>query len=175
MNATIRIATSEDASALAEIGNITFTETWVNNYDAETLKNYLDTTYSREIIKEELQRNHIIYLMAVDGAIVTGFAKLNRKQGLGDWITDRCLEVCRIYVLKAYHDQKVGKLLMEKIIELAKEEKMESIVLGVWENNHRAVAFYKKWGFEMIGTHPFEIGDLVETDWVMRKSINYEL
>lgn len=175
MSSTIRKATPGDAAVLAEIGSVTFTETWVNNYDAITLKHYLDTTYSTEIIRDELQRKNIIYLMAFDGATVTGFAKLNLKQELGDWITDRCLEVCRLYVLKAYHDQKVGKLLMEKIIELAVKEKMESVVLGVWENNHRAVAFYRKWGFEKIGTHPFVIGDLVETDWVMRRTINYEL
>lgn len=171
MSNTIRIATPGDASALAEIGHVTFTETWVNNYDADTLKNYLDSTYSADIIREELQRDDIIYLITFDENTVTGFAKLSLSQELGSWITDRCLEIVRIYVLKAYHDRKVGKLLMEKIIELATEEKLESIVLGVWENNHRALAFYGKWGFEKIGTHPFVIGDLIETDWVMRKRL----
>ncbi|MBK6484233.1 MAG: GNAT family N-acetyltransferase [Chitinophagaceae bacterium] len=112
-----------------------------------------------------------LYIVAFDNEKMVGFAKLSLQQQLGDFITRQSLEICRLYVLKAYHDQKVGKLLMEATIELAKKEKMESVVLGVWEDNHRAVAFYKKWGFEKIGTHPFVMGDLIETDWVMEKKL----
>ena len=112
-----------------------------------------------------------LYIVAFDNEKMVGFAKLSHQQQLGDFITMQSLEICRLYVLKAYHDQKVGKLLMEATIELAKKEEMESVVLGVWEDNHRAVAFYKKWGFEKIGTHPFVMGDLIETDWVMEKKL----
>jgi ribosomal protein S18 acetylase RimI-like enzyme len=171
MNITLRNATIEDAAQLAENGDTTFRETWSKNYDAVTLNNYLDATYSFEVIRKELSDPMYLYIVAFDNEKMVGFAKLSRQQQLGDFITRQSLEICRLYVLKAYHDQKVGKLLMEATIELAKKEDMESVVLGVWEDNHRAVAFYKKWGFEKIGTHPFVMGDLIETDWVMEKKL----
>lgn len=169
MKITIERATIDSAADLAQVGVTTFTETWAANYTKEILSAYLHEKYDQSVITCELQNPDIIYHAAYDESKMIGFSKLSRKQDLGTWIKGNNLEVCRIYVLQAYHDKKVGKLLMEKSIEFAKEEGMDSVVLGVWEGNHRAIAFYKKWGFEMIGTHPFYMADLVETDWVMQK------
>ena len=174
MNIQIRKATAEDASELSAIGVKTFYDTWHPFSEPENLTTYIDTAYSVSAILKELKDPVITYFAAMDGECMVGFAKLSRMQELGDWITGRCLEVCRIYVLQEFHDRKVGKLLMEATIKLAEEEKMEYIVLGVWENNHRAVAFYKKWGFEVIGSHPFVMGTQVDTDWVMRREVKGE-
>lgn len=171
MNILIRKATVEDAAALRAIGVKTFFDTWHPFSTPENLQFYLDTAYSVDSLHQELENPAITYFVAMHDDQMVGFTKLSRNQELGDWITDRCLEVCRIYVLQEYHDQKVGKLLMEASIKLAEDENMESVVLGVWENNHRALAFYKKWGFEVIGSHPFVMGNQVDTDLVMRKKL----
>ena len=39
--------------------------------------------------------------------------------------------------------------------------------LGVWEFNYRAVDFYKQWGFALCGSHPFLLGDDLQTDILM--------
>lgn len=171
MNIQIRKATVEDAAALCVIGVKTFYDTWHPFSTPENLQLYLDTAYSLNSLRDELMNPTITYFVAMNDDEMVGFAKLTRQQELGDWITDKCIEVCRIYVLQEYHDKKVGKLLMEESIKLAEEEKMESVVLGVWENNHRALAFYKKWGFEVIGSHPFVLGSQVDTDLVMRRIV----
>lgn len=171
MTTTLRRATSDDAAILSHISYVTFEQTWDFFYTPEILKQYLEENYSEEAIRRELLDPDVMNFLAfVDGELA-GFMKLSRKQTLAYWITDRCIELCRIYVYKKFQDQKVGKLLMEKAIEVAKEEGMESIVLGVWENNHKAVKFYTGFGFEQIGTHPFIVGTQVDTDWVMRKRV----
>ncbi|MFI5135254.1 MAG: GNAT family N-acetyltransferase [Chitinophagales bacterium] len=171
MNISIRYGEVGDAINLSAFGIATFTETWEYLYKPEDFRQYLEESYSVEVIKKELEDPALTYFLAYADDELAGFAKLSRKQTLGDWITDHCLEVCKIYALKKFHDQKIGKALMEKTIELAEEEKMESLVLGVWENNHRAVNFYRKFGFEKIGEHPFLIGKQLDIDWVMKKKL----
>jgi ribosomal protein S18 acetylase RimI-like enzyme len=43
--------------------------------------------------------------------------------------------------------------------------------LGVWEHNTRALAFYRKWGFEVFGSHIFQLGEAQDTDLLMRKEL----
>jgi ribosomal protein S18 acetylase RimI-like enzyme len=43
--------------------------------------------------------------------------------------------------------------------------------LGVWEKNPRASAFYRKWGFEIVGAHTFRVGDDPQRDLVMYRDV----
>jgi ribosomal protein S18 acetylase RimI-like enzyme len=65
----------------------------------------------------------------------------------------------------------IGKALMLKCIEIAREKKSDVLWLGVWENNQRAIDFYTKWGFEKFSTHIFMLGDDPQTDWLMKKEL----
>ena len=133
------------------------------------MNKFLQQNYSVEQIAKDLADPLFIHFIAFIDEEAAGFVKLSRQQTLADWIHDRCIEICRIYVYKKFHDQKIGKLLMEKSIEAAEKENMDSLVLGVWENNHRAVNFYNRFGFERIGEHIFYVAEQADTDWVMRK------
>ncbi|PZQ78157.1 MAG: GNAT family N-acetyltransferase, partial [Flavobacterium johnsoniae] len=73
-----------------------------------------------------------------------------------------------IYVLKEFHGKKVGQLLYEKAIQIAKETKSDYVWLGVWEENHRALAFYKKNGFVEFDKHIFRLGNDEQTDIMMK-------
>lgn len=78
------------------------------------------------------------------------------------------LEIERIYVLKDYHGKKIGQKLYEKAIEIAKEKDAKYIWLGVWEENHRAINFYQKNGFEVFDKHIFVLGNDEQTDIMMK-------
>ncbi len=43
--------------------------------------------------------------------------------------------------------------------------------LGVWEHNQRAIAFYHRWGFAIVGTHTFQLGADLQTDFLMQRSL----
>ena len=47
----------------------------------------------------------------------------------------------------------VGSAIMETLIELAKEASLKNVELGVYADNERAIALYKRFGFEEIGRH----------------------
>ncbi len=78
------------------------------------------------------------------------------------------MEIERIYVLKGFLGQKVGQVLFEKTLEIAKAKNADYIWLGVWEENHRAISFYKKNGFSAFGKHLFKLGNDEQTDIMMK-------
>jgi ribosomal protein S18 acetylase RimI-like enzyme len=78
------------------------------------------------------------------------------------------LEIERIYVLKDFHGKSVGQMLYKKALEIAQMKKVSYVWLGVWEENPRAISFYKKNGFVEFDKHIFKLGDDEQTDIMMK-------
>ncbi len=64
-----------------------------------------------------------------------------------------------------------GQLLLEKALEIAAENHINYIWLGVWEKNPRAIRFYEKNGFIQFDTHIFMVGNDPQTDVMMKRSL----
>jgi len=98
------------------------------------------------------------------------------KLNFGDAQTEKQkgnnLEIHRIYVLQAFHGKKIGQLLLDEVLKIAKEMAVNSIWLGVWEENNRAIQFYTKNGFVEFDKHIFTLGDDVQTDLLMQLEMN---
>lgn len=56
-------------------------------------------------------------------------------------------------VRRKYWHIGVGSAIMEALIELAKEASLKNVELGVYADNERAIALYRRFGFEEIGRH----------------------
>jgi ribosomal protein S18 acetylase RimI-like enzyme len=61
---------------------------------------------------------------------------------------------------------------MQACIEQARMRGVEVLWLGVWERNEHAIGFYKRWGFELVGTHLFQLGQDLQTDYVMARRVS---
>jgi ribosomal protein S18 acetylase RimI-like enzyme len=61
---------------------------------------------------------------------------------------------------------------MLEIKRQAKSRGARTLWLGVWEHNARAIAFYRKHGFRQIGSHPFLLGQDLQTDLEMAVSLD---
>jgi hypothetical protein len=85
--------------------------------------------------------------------------------------SSKSLEIERIYVLKEYQGKKAGQLLYNKATEIASDKNVDFLWLGVWENNHRAINFYKKNGFVEFDKHIFTLGSDKQTDIMMKHNI----
>jgi ribosomal protein S18 acetylase RimI-like enzyme len=75
---------------------------------------------------------------------VIGYLKVNSGNAQTELKDKRALEIERIYILKEYQGKKVGQLLCETALQIAKQSQADYIWLGVWEENHKAMNFYKK-------------------------------
>lgn len=65
----------------------------------------------------------------------------------------------------------MGSILLNKAIDMASIRKKSYIWLGVWGKNGKAILFYKKNGFHVIGQHSFFMGEEEQTDFIMRKDL----
>jgi ribosomal protein S18 acetylase RimI-like enzyme len=63
----------------------------------------------------------------------------------------------RIYVLKEYFGMKLGYQLLQFNVAFTKKHQQSGMRLFTWIGNQRAIDFYLKAGFEIIGTHNFQV------------------
>ena len=82
------------------------------------------------------------------------------------------LEIERIYVKNKFQKLGLGKLLLNKAIEIAMESDKKKIWLGVWEKNENAIVFYKNMGFVQTSDHSFYMGDEEQIDLIMTKTLS---
>jgi diamine N-acetyltransferase len=169
---TTRLATLDDVDALVKVSVKTFKDTFAEANTKEDMKIYLAKAFSRDQIIKELNDPASTFLLALDRETIVGYAKLKEGEGRSELNGERGIEIERIYTLKEYLGKRVGKLLMQTCLNLAAERGYKMVWLGVWEYNARAIAFYEKWGFKKFGSHPFLLGNDLQTDLLMKKKLN---
>lgn len=150
------------------IGKKTFFETFAEKNTIENMQKYLEEGFTFEKLTSELlSPNYKFYFASFENKVI-GYLKLNFGQSQTELKDDKALEIERIYVLNEYHGKKVGQILYDKAIEIAKHKKADYIWLGVWEENPRAINFYKKNGFKEFDKHIFKLGEDEQTDIMMK-------
>jgi diamine N-acetyltransferase len=168
----IRRATVDDAAVLADLGARTFSETFAADNSEENMSAYLAEAFNLEQQTLELNDPNAVVLLAENGRVASGYSII-RVGHVPDEVTGPdAVELVRLYVTKDSWGTGVGPALMASSIREAQELGFRTVWLGVWENNHRAQAFYRKWGFEVVGTHVFQLGDDPQTDFLMQRPIS---
>lgn len=170
-NIDIKRVTATDIDQLQKIGRQTFYETFSVGNTEENMRRYLEEGFSVEKLTAELNEKHSEFYFALLNNTVIGYLKLNFGQSQTDIKDDMALEIERIYVLKEYHGKKVGQLLYNKAIQIARQRTIDYVWLGVWEKNSRAITFYKKNGFVEFDKHIFKLGDDEQTDILMKLTL----
>lgn len=164
----ISLVSFNELEQLRAISVQTFTETFAELNTEENMEKYLNENLSMEKLTQELNtRGSEFYFAKINNTIV-GYLKINEGQSQTELRTNQSLEIERIYVLKIYYGKNIGKLLFDKAVSLAKERHCKFIWLGVWEENKRAIAFYKKQGFIEFDKHIFKLGDDIQNDLLMK-------
>ena len=170
-NIITRRITLEDLEKLQEIGRQTFEETFSESNSAENMRNYLEEGFSKEKLTAELKNKDSEFYFATLKDEVIGYLKVNFGESQTELKDSKALEIERIYVSKEFHGKSVGQILYDKAIEIAKQKGSEYVWLGVWEENPRAISFYKKNGFVEFDKHIFRLGDDEQTDIMMKMKL----
>ncbi len=167
----LRRATVDDLGWLLPLAKRIFCETFEAHYQPDHFWGYVDRAYTEEGWRAELSNLENIYMAAWKEEEPTGYLKLAWDHVPEVLKGQHLLEVGKLYVDQRFHGQGIAQRLMDYALDHAQEQQFDGLWLGVWEHNHRAMGFYRKYGFEIVGTHPFEMGaGLIEDDYVMRKS-----
>ena len=171
-NFQIRPATIDDAETLSYIGAATFIESFTDEIDggamiahcrlqhaATTYANYLGAKLTSSWIAEHSETTAPV-----------GYA-LNCAPDLPIDLMAGDVELKRIYILSKCHGNGLADQLMTAAISHARSQNAPRLLLGTYEGNVRAIAFYRKHGFETVGTRKFTVGHKVFDDIIMAKPL----
>lgn len=164
---TLRFALPDDAAALAALAARTFRDTYAAFNTPENMAAHLATTFSPEQQRTEIEASDTIIIVAQHDETLIAYAHLVRAIVPPEVGDARALEILRFYVDRAWHGCGVAQRLMTKTILSAAERGAATVWLTVWNQNPRAIAFYRKAGFRNVGEYPFRLGNDVQTDILM--------
>jgi len=167
-NIEVRSVTPGDIHLLIDISRRTFSETFSKGNTEENIKEYLIKRFSNEQLTAEVTNTDSEFYFAGLGDDVVGYLKLNIGAAQTELKGGNALEIERIYVLNEFHGIKVGQLLFEIAVKRARELGVNYVWLGVWENNQKAISFYKKNGFVEFDKHIFKLGNDEQIDIMMK-------
>jgi ribosomal protein S18 acetylase RimI-like enzyme len=157
-----------DIEQLQIISRTTFSQTFTEHNNPEDMEAYLNKSFATEKLLGELNNPNSEFYFAQEGERVIGYLKVNTGDAQTEQKEANAFEIERIYVDAAFLGKKVGQLLFNKAIEISKAKKASYVWLGVWEENHRALAFYTKNGFVPFDKHIFKLGNDAQTDIMMK-------
>ncbi|MEL6484549.1 MAG: GNAT family N-acetyltransferase, partial [Bacteroidota bacterium] len=141
-------------------------------FDASgNLNTYLETTFNLNKIQHSLQKENNVYWIALVDDKPVGYAKLKLTSPSPFIETERVSQLQKIYVLQDFLSMKIGKRLQDALIDRARKTESEQLWLSVWDGNARAIRFYEKNDFEVVGNHQFTIGEQTFAFTAMSKKL----
>lgn len=167
--ALIRRATLDDAPTLAELGARTFSETFLADNHPDDIAAFLAATYGPSQQAAELADAANHFLVAEREGVPVGYAKLRRGPAPSCVKGAAPIQIDRLYVAREHLGRRVGEALMTRCLEEARVAAHQTVWLGVWERNTRALAFYRRWGFCVVGEHTFQLGSDRQNDLLMER------
>jgi ribosomal protein S18 acetylase RimI-like enzyme len=157
---------------LVAIGKKTYFDTFGSMNTEETMRRYLEEAFNPERIRQELKNPISQFYLLCENQKTVAYFKINFAPAQTDINDPESLELERIYVIKGFKGRGIGRLMIEKTEEIARNAGCRYIWLGVWEKNKSAIAFYERNGFIRFNEHVFRMGDELQKDYLLRKDIN---
>ena len=165
----IRVAGIEDAEVLTELSRRTFHDTFAAQNRPEDMAAYFKQAFVVERIAAEIREPGSVYLVAEQADRLIGFARVAPSLAPACVHGPSPVRLAKLYVAMAALGSGVGAALMRASLDWATQSGHATLWLGVWEHNHRAIRFYRRWGFLPVGTEPFLLGLDQQTDLVMQR------
>jgi ribosomal protein S18 acetylase RimI-like enzyme len=164
----IRPAGPEDAEALALVGGATFLETFAGVIDGAGLVAHCTRQHAPESYRAYFAGGANAWLAEIEpGGAPVGYALLCAPEIEHAQPGD--VELKRIYLLSRFQGSTIASALMQAVV--AHAQGARRLLLGVKDDNHRALSFYAKHGFETIGTRRFDVGGRTYDDFVLARPL----
>jgi ribosomal protein S18 acetylase RimI-like enzyme len=172
MSYTLRRCGPKDAARLALIAQAAFLEAFAGQLDGADILEHCRRKNSEAYYRAWLAEPRAALWLAevAPGAAPIGFAGLATPDLPLDTGAED-IELKRIYVLHRFHGGGAGQGLMSAALDHARDSGVARVLIGVKADNHRAIAFYKKNGFEIIGTRRFQVGANLYDDVVLARAL----
>jgi ribosomal protein S18 acetylase RimI-like enzyme len=163
----IRRASPDDAPALARLAEFTFRDTFTSANDSADMDLHCSRNFGAEIQLREIENPTLVTILGEEDGELVAFAQVRFNSPIECVSAKRPSELYRLYVTNRWHGLGIAYELMKEVLATVRLAASDRIWLGVWERNARALAFYRKFGFEVVGNHAFQLGNDPQRDLVM--------
>jgi len=156
---SITKAKADDFQLIADIGRVSFIESHGNSASEEDIHTYVHSKYNYDVVKQELNDPQNFYNLIHYNNKPAGYSKIILSSPHANIPMEQVTKLERLYLLKEFYNLKLGVELFNYNIQLSKQNNQLGMWLFVWTENQRAVSFYKKAGFKIIGSHDFKLSE----------------
>jgi ribosomal protein S18 acetylase RimI-like enzyme len=157
----------EDAVALSAFAARTFRAAYDCVLPESDLVCYEQEVFSATRVRTEIADPRVRLRVARCGAALCGYSRLEATQAPPEIPASRPVELVRLYVDESWQRHGVGRALMDDVLSYAQE--YDACWLRVWVRNRRAIDFYRRYRFDIVGEGPYEVGDTRETVLIMMR------
>ena len=168
---SFRIARPSDAPILAAIS----IEVWLGTYIRRGVNAFFAEYALHEFTSDKFSallqdsNDHVIVSENEEG--LDGFTRISSGK-VAPVSSCSAMEISTLYVQPRHHGKGIGRLLLERGLDYARDEKSPSVWLTTNSENAPAIAFYLKQGFEKVGTTHFRIQDQGYLNDVFRRVVS---
>jgi ribosomal protein S18 acetylase RimI-like enzyme len=168
----VRRAVPADAAALGLVGAATFLDSYAGIIDGGDIVTHAAHQHAPCVYADWLTDPATIVLIAETppGDAPVGYAVLTAPKLPIDPMPGD-IEIRRIYLLSRFHGGGLGRAMMEQGADAARAAGHRRLLLGVYRHNNRAIAFYRKAGFAVIGRREFSVGARSYDDLVLARDL----
>lgn len=156
---SIAKAKPEDNQLLARIGRETFLQSHGHSGPEKDILQYVDRNFTPAVFEKELHDPGNLYHIIYHHNHPAGYSKLTVDAAHPNIPIEYTSKLERIYLLREFHSRGMGHRLFQWNLGLSREHGQHGIWLFVWKENTRAVEFYIREGFRIVGSYDFRISD----------------
>lgn len=164
----IKNAVPTDAEVISTLGRSTFLAAHEGSTSREDMEEYLEQKFNITAVEKELSNPNNVFQLLYSDEKVAGYSKVIYNSPCS--FLPENIDICkmeRLYISKSFYDKKLGYKLFAHNKELCLRNNQTGIWLTVWVENDRAVAFYDRLGFKIIGEVMFTVGKHQSPNYVM--------
>ena len=166
-NVTIRRGQVADAAELAEFAARTFEETYSAENKPEDMQAHVDANFGPSQQAAELSDPSVTTILCRLSGELVAYAQIRRSTPPSCVTHAAPIELHRLYVDRRAHGSGLASKLIHAVHQAAHEFDGRHIWLSVWEQNARAISFYKKVDFVDVGSTIFMVGPDRQVDRVL--------
>jgi diamine N-acetyltransferase len=167
----VRIGKTKDADALSSFAAEVFRHSFGGQTARADLDLYVAQYFTPERQLAELSDPAMVTLLALRNRDLVGYSQVRVASQPERPLDGLPAEIKRFYVAPELHGLGVAQELMRETIARIGATKCDRVWLSVWKQNPRAIAFYQKCGFAVMGEQNFQVGTDVQRDFIMERQV----
>lgn len=176
MTVSVQAAQATDAAALAEVAAATFALACPPGTSPESITEFIRQNLSEQCFAGYLADPARDIRLAMHDGVAAGYTMLvfgePHDTDVEAAITLRpTAELSKVYVLGHHHGAGIAAPLVKETLGVARDRGATGVWLGVNQRNARAIRFYEKCGFVVVGAKTFRVGRELHHDHVMEQAL----